>query len=764
MKLLKFGMVVLATLIVNPNFLQAQLKKSAIKKLTQTGDNLIWSGKYQEAEQIFLKLLQNDSTNKIHQFKVAICETHLPDKKLNSYKTFSRLEKIGNKKDFEDFDYHYAISCYNNFMFEKAQEHFTKYYEHINSTTKDANLINHIQLLMDYNTNAMFLSKDTLAKIRITNLGSPLNSSDLDYSPFVTPSEDVMIFTHMGAKSTGGKMSSNLKSDEKYGKYYEDILVSHRDTLGLWSEPYSFPMVNTKSNESAAGLSLNGDRLFVYKNLSGNNGEIFESYLDSTNNWTLPVSLKGEINSPYWEGSVGLSVDAETIYFSSDRVGGYGGKDIYSAKLQADGSWREIKNLGPEINTQYDEDSPYIHPDNKTLYFSSNGTRSIGMYDIFYSEMKEDGNFGLVVNAGIPINTLGNDRFYILSADGQTGYFSRESNGEETNHDIFIITPGRVGSPPLLAIINGKVFLDNLKEEATIIVRDRETGKIQGRYKTNPNSDAFTMLLNPGKNYIIDVEVNGKVKYTDTLNSTFVDQFIKLSHDYYVYSEDYKGDKPVLSFTLQEKVQMTYNELTGYQDVDTNLVLAHTFITTHKDTLRLHDLNNIVKENRIDFYENHQKEAKEDHVKKEILELAKKTEITDNVEYKKELGYKPQIHNQSNDILAQKQIDGKPTPDEQKQINAIFHPTFTDKDLVYRVQVAAYRKPQNYQWHGRSIYGDVLEVSYPDGITRFTIGGTKHLVEAQELIQRLIKFGIEDAFIVAFKGEERIPLYQLISE
>lgn len=738
--------------------LSAQMKKSEVKSLIIKGDNLIWSGRYNDAKEVFTELSTAFPENKIYQFRIAICNTQSLNYKKAALDTLESLEKSKSKSELDDFDYHIATAYYFNYNFIKAKEHYEKYYNHIKSSG-NTSLSSHIQLLMDYNNNALILCKDTLANIRVTNLKTPLNTLNQEYSPYVNPSEDIMILTYLGEKSQGGKMTPTLKQDDKYGRYYEDILISYRDSNSLWTEPKSIEGINTKNNEAAAGISINGDHLFVFQSINSTNGDIYESFLDENKKWSSLSPVRG-INSPDWEGSAAISVDGETIYFSSNRAGGYGGIDLYSGKLQSNGSWGEIKNLGPEINTMYDEDSPYIHPDNVTLYFSSNGTGSIGKYDVFYAEKQDNGKFHDITNAGIPINTLNDDRFYILSADGQTGYFAKESDRDSKDQDIYIITPGKIGAPPLLALINGKVFLDNLNEQATIIVRDRETGKIQGRYKTNPNSDMFTMLLNPGKNYIMDIEVNGEIKYSDSLNSDFVDQFIQLSHDYYVYSDDFKGDKLVLQFSLQDKVQQVYNEATGYSGIDTNTVLQHTFITTRKDTLKLHDLNSIVKQNRIDFYQKHQDLAKKENITQELLSLAQKNEFTDNIEYKKENGFAPQYHNSPNDILANKVNNGKPTAKEQSQLNAIFHPTFKATDVVFRVQVAAYKKPKNFQWKGRSIYGDVLEVTYPDGITRFTIGGTKHLEEIEELRLKLIHFGIEDAFVVAFQGEERIPLYQ----
>ena len=306
-------------------------------------------------------------------------------------------------------------------------------------------------------------------------------------------------------------MNPNFKSDSRKGRYFEDIFIAHRDQYGAWAKPNPVEGINTLSNDACVGISPDGDQLFIYKNIGIDNSDIFISILQDDTTWSKPKSLPGDVNSPYWEGSATITTDGQTLYFSSERIGGYGGRDIYKASRLDKGTWGDVKNLGPKINSEFDEDAPYIHPDGVTLYFSSNGIRSMGGYDVLYAELKDDGTWHEITNAGIPINSLDDDRFYILSADGQTGYFSRANGSELDDQDLYIVTPGKPGNPPTLALITGKVFLDNENQHATIKVRDVETGEIAGTFSTKPGSQLFTMMLKPGKNYLIDVVVDGEI-------------------------------------------------------------------------------------------------------------------------------------------------------------------------------------------------------------------------------------------------------------
>ena len=160
------------------------------------------------------------------------------------------------------------------------------------------------------------------------------------------------------------------------GQYYEDVVVSYKKD-GKWSDPESIAdNINTNGHDASIAISIDGQRLFIYKQTSKDGGDVYSSDLNG-DNWSKPERLEGDVNTKEWEGSATLASDGKTLYFSSDRVGGFGGRDIYSAKLQSDDSWGEVKNLGPVINTRFDDDAPFIHADRRTLYYSSKGHNSM---------------------------------------------------------------------------------------------------------------------------------------------------------------------------------------------------------------------------------------------------------------------------------------------------------------------------------------------------------------------------------------------------
>jgi len=512
----------------------AQMSKSQAKDMLKKADGLLRQNQFAETGQYFLQLRSYDPKEPVYTYRLGICYSEIFGKEQEA---ISLLTSIKRKEADEEYEYHLAKAYFKNKEFDKALENFQAFFKTIPSDNSE--LKQFVNLQMSYASNAKILMKEPMAA-KVINLGSPINTTGSEYTPCVTPDEQYMIYTHRGERSMGGKMNAKLKEDIKHGIYYEDILLAHRDykQTFAWEEPKSVSELNTLGNDAAVSLSPTGDKLVVFKSSLSNPGDLYISYFKD-GKWTEPVKMLGDVNSNAWEGSASFSTDGSELYFSSEREGGYGGKDLYVAKLQKDGSWGEVHVLGPEVNSPHDEDAPYIHPDNKTLYFSSNSNKSMGGYDIFYTEKLSTGKWKKPVNAGFPINSIEDDRFYILSADGQRGYFSKKSTNAEGDQDLYVISPGRLGAPPVLALITGNVFFDGDLSNAEIVMYDLETGKEAGTYRTNPNSDEFSLMIAPGKAYKMAVRVDGKDVYSDTLDAHQLNHFMRLKHDYHVYSDDY---------------------------------------------------------------------------------------------------------------------------------------------------------------------------------------------------------------------------------
>lgn len=218
---------------------------------------------------------------------------------------------------------------------------------------------------------------------KIENIGDILNTVGSEYAPVVSSDESVIIYTYTGDQSVGG-LQNDYNQPDTFGLYYEDVFISHKEG-GNWVTPSGIGAnINSNLNDAAIAISNDGQKLFIFKDNSYDGGDIYISTNDSAS-WSNPEKIKGDVNTAAWEGSASLSADEKTLYFASERPGGYGGRDLYKATLLADGSWGNVQNLGMNVNTIRNDDAPFIHPDGKTLIYSSEALNSMGSYDIFFN-------------------------------------------------------------------------------------------------------------------------------------------------------------------------------------------------------------------------------------------------------------------------------------------------------------------------------------------------------------------------------------------
>lgn len=376
------------------------------------------------------------------------------------------------------------------------------------------------------------------AVTKITNIGAPVNSSGSEYTPVFPSNENFMVYTYRGEKSLGGKQILPNKADEKNGIYFEDVMISYKDKNSKWTDPIGIGSINTNGHDATVYISHDGQKLFIYRNVGVGSGDIFMSKLDGAN-WGIPEKVKG-INSNFWEGSVCLSPDEKIIYFSSDRQGGEGGRDIYYAQLMPDGSWGNVKNLGPEINTKFDEDAPFVHSDGKTLFFASTGHNTIGGYDIFRSELKQ-GKWSTPYNVGKPVNTKQDDKFYIVSSDGERGYYSSEQKDGLGLQDIYIVEPGLFGKPTALVLVTGYVTYDNAPVKAEISVRSKLNRKdFSGTFNSNSINGGYLVNLPSGNEYEITYKHLNTI-VTKDISTAKVDSFASLQIDAELFSDEYQN-------------------------------------------------------------------------------------------------------------------------------------------------------------------------------------------------------------------------------
>jgi tetratricopeptide (TPR) repeat protein len=372
--------------------------------------------------------------------------------------------------------------------------------------------------------------KNKQNQVRIINIGKPVNSNASEYCPLITSNESIMIFTYRGPKSKGGKQVMKDKQGagaEKLSLFFEDIFISKKLGDTLWSDPQQVDNLNTMLHDAAVCLNSDGTQLFVYRNMGAGKGDLYLSIFQN-NTYSKPVYQAG-LNSPEWEGSACFIPNSDKIIFASERKGGYGGKDLYTAEKIKNNVWGNIKNLGPVINSKYDEDAPFVTTDGKILFFSSNNNNSLGGYDIFRSDLKND-TWQEPYNLGAPINTKNDDKFFTVRADGKVGYYSSYKQGGTGEQDIYKIEPGIPGMPVELLEVNGFVTVDGKPVAAHVEISSLvKNNKFHAEVHAKKSTGSFLSNLPAGGKYELVVKVDRFPQQVIELSTMDIDSFLVLN-------------------------------------------------------------------------------------------------------------------------------------------------------------------------------------------------------------------------------------------
>ncbi|MBN2682127.1 MAG: PD40 domain-containing protein [Bacteroidales bacterium] len=463
-------------------------------------------GGYALALELFLKANEFNPHNAELNYKIGICY-------LNSiYKTkaldyIQKAQKLDPKVSSDIF-YRLGQVYQYNLDFFKAVNFYNLYLDNLEAQEKTSKL-EHIEKKIAECRVGMELIKNIVPGI-IVNIKA-LNSPFADFCPVISADESTLIFTSRREKSTGNEKDPNDL------QYFEDIYFSKKEN-NTWSEPENIgEPINTVGHDATVGLSPNGQTLYIYKG-DKNGGDIYFCDLVGET-WSSPKPLPPTINSPHRETSACLSPDGNTIYFVSDRNKGFG-RDIFFSEKNTAEEWTEAKNIGTTINTKFDEEGVFAHPNGKTLYFSSKGHNTMGGYDIFKTLKDENGNWSEPENIGYPINTADDDVFFVVSADGKRGYLSSVRPDGRGEKDIYVFNFSEAQNENFLTLLSGKVTDNETKNpiSAEIEITDLSTGEVISVFNNNESSGEYLLTLPSGKNYSITVSAEKYLFYSENFD------------------------------------------------------------------------------------------------------------------------------------------------------------------------------------------------------------------------------------------------------
>ena len=452
---------------------------------SKLAENYFLDGNYTAALSEYEILTADEPENIDYNYKLAVCYINTNGDKSRAIPYLEFLVK--DPKIIPDTWYLLGRAYHFGYQFDKAIEAYQKFIQ-----TGKGTIINResAPLQIEYCENAIEIMKFPL-NVSFENLGKNINSKFADYFPFIPVDESFVLFN--------SKRNTNA-TELPDGSYASNVFLSKvKDGKYQKAEPVS--KINTADgSEEIVGLKSNGEKAIVYVNDFSDFGDLYDCKIENLNFSSLE-KLDKNINTKNAEIAACLSNDETKLFFASDKPGGYGGIDIYLCQKLPNGKWSMPQNLGPTINSKYDEDFPNISPDGKILYFSSKGHTSMGGYDIFSATWDDSKKKFLgIQNLGYPINTPEDNMNFRISESGKYGYISAIRNDGFGDLDIYRVQFNTIEPryTVIKGIVSNKYGLTEL-EDVFIQITDQETDEIYGDYAPNDISMRYVIILPPGK-------------------------------------------------------------------------------------------------------------------------------------------------------------------------------------------------------------------------------------------------------------------------
>jgi outer membrane protein OmpA-like peptidoglycan-associated protein/tetratricopeptide (TPR) repeat protein len=505
--------------------------------------NMIPRPYYKTALPLYEAANKFNPNNDYVNFQIGLCYLHT-NYKFKALEFFLKSFKL-NANHRADIHFYIGRGYHLRGEWDKATQHYELHKQRLDAKRQAADIMDVNKLIFECNSGKKLIQNPV--RVWIDNMGPNVNSEFPEYGMVITADVSEIYFTSRRPNTTGGG------KDEFIDEYFEDIYSAKRLGRNKWSmaENIGEP-INTKGHDAVVALSPDGQRMIVYIDDKGD-GNLYES-VKKNDVWSKPKKMNKDICSPYHESSAWYSSDARQLYFVSERpLSGKDpkDKDMYVAQWdEKKQDWVNIQRLPDNVNSRYDEDGIFLHPDNKTLYFSSKGHNSMGGYDVFKTVRQDDLTWSTPENIGYPVNTPDDDVFFVVAANGRDAYMSsfREDGlgdldlykitflGPEkqplmNSEDILLAGSGvptraKVIEPPLeivrsqVTILKGIIRDDKTKAPlfASIELIDNLKNEVIAEFTSDSKSGRFLVSIPGGRNYGIAVKADGYLFHSENFD------------------------------------------------------------------------------------------------------------------------------------------------------------------------------------------------------------------------------------------------------
>lgn len=652
---------------------------NAIFMLETDAEYYMADGDFKKAAETYLKALKKFPESANLMFKAGYCYLKTDDQKKEAlYYLEEAAQKVSDRYDEKSLKepnsppevlYSLGIAYMLDLNFDKALSAFNEYKKYVKS--KDTEVMQLVDQHIKSCSNAKNFVNNPIA-LNLKNLGEAINDDQSNFNPVVSGDGKTLAYTTR--TSTGNKIFiSKLENDQ-------------------WTKPVDITRNLGSKFLKTSCLAYEGQELYLIEE-DEKNSEIVVSFYQK-NKWSKPVAAAKPINSKYNEGHVCVSRDGNTVYFTSDRKGGQGGYDIYKTSIVGD-AWSEPVNLGQNINTPLNEESPFLTPDEKYLFFSSEGHNSIGGYDIFYVNLDETSN---VKNLGYPINTP-EDNVFFQPTGLNSGYYSFYSNDGIGGLDIY-----SVEIVPSVDLKISIMLAENAPADKnyTYTITNQTTNKVVDT-KEGKGTNLITQKVMPGK-YTVSISGDG---------FELAENSIEIPKD--PTSEEFP-------------ISMVLNGIKKEEPIPVAEVIV-------PETQKQEEPQKIVeakKEEVIPIPEKVEPKKEEAQKTEPAKEVKKKREIEKPKQKPKQEKVKPAI--------PQSQAKPLPAIDFNKTL-AIS----TTISTSYSVQLMAVKHPLDIAFIDKL---DSISITIsPDGYYRYSVGNTKTVQESEEILTKLKAKGISNAYV-----------------